>query len=186
MSHNKLPLTKKVGEVSEEDDKFMSWSGSYGYYTRPETVSNPFKTDKMLNGVFDNSEMIHNQTLCTTQREANKSQVEFKAKTGHQPKMLGRTSSRDCFVDQRTLSSIMHEKGTLENFEISFDKIYASAPQAAGIGSSGMDTTANRDSRAVSVKSIPAIVSDCMGVNAPDFIVDKFIELCNKNSVAGE
>lgn len=177
MSYNRLPLTKKVGEVSEDEDKFLSWSGSHGYYTRPDTVSNPFKTDKMINGVFENSEMIHNVTICTTQREMNKSQVEFKPKSGHDPKMLGRSSSKACYVDQRTLSKIMSDNGTVENFQVSFDKVYDSLPGAVG--------PERGEYYSIPLKSVPAVVSDCMGVEAPEFIVDKFVELCNKNSAAG-
>jgi hypothetical protein len=171
MSWNKLPLAKKVGEVPEDEDKFHSWSGNHGYYTRPETVSNPFKTDKMLNSTFDKSKMIENVTLCTTQREINKSQVEFKPKSGHEPKMLGKSSSRASFVDQRTMSSIMHENGTVENFKTAFDKVstyhgYGTEPS-------------------IPIKSVGSVVSDCMGTEAPEFIVDKFVEACNRNSAAG-
>lgn len=177
MSYNKLPLAKKVGEVPEDEDKFLSWSGSHGYYTRPATVSNPFKTDKMINGVFETSEMIHNVSLCTTQRELNKSQVEFKPKSGYDPKMLGRSTSKAYFVDQRTLSKIMTEQGTVEQFQISFDKVYDSLPEAGG--------PERGEYYSIPLKNVPAVVNDCMGVEAPEFIVDKFIELCNKNSAAG-
>lgn len=174
MSWNKLPLAKKVGEVPEDEDKFSSWSGTHGYYTRPDTVSNPFKTDKMLNGTFDKSKLIDNVTLCTTLREINKSQVEFKPRTGHDPKMLGKSSSRTYFVDQRTLSSIMKEQGTEEKFQVSFEKF-----------SNASGWQGNGEELSVPIKSVAAIVNDCMGTEAPEFIVDKFVELCNRNSAGG-
>lgn len=176
MSFNRLPLTKKVGEVSEDEDKFLSWSGSHGYYTRPATVSNPFKTDKMLNSTFDRTEMINNVTLCTTQREMNKSQVEFKPKTGHDLKMLGRSSSRNYFVDQRWLSRIMEERGTEESFQISFDKVYDGLPD------SGPERTKYYS---IPIRSVREVVNDCMGLESPEFIVDKFIELSNYHSAGG-
>lgn len=165
-------MARKVGEVPENEEKFHSWSGVHGYYTRPETVSNPFKTDKMLNSTFDKSKMIENLTLCATQREINKSQVEFKPRTAYEPKMLGRSTSSANFVDQRTLSSIMHEKGKEEYFQESFERVSGSSLE-------------NGEDISVSIKSIPAVVNDCMGTDAPEFIVDKFVEVCNKNSAGG-
>ena len=173
MSWNKLPLAKKVGEVPEDEDKFASWSGSHGYYSRPETVSNPFKTDKMINGTFDKNEMVHNLTLCSTQRDINKSQVEFKPSSGHDPKMLSKSTSKAYFVDQRELSRIMQDKGTVENFKISFENICASGGQPYS------------GDPLIPVSQVHKVISDCLGVDAPEFITDKFIELCNKNSVAG-
>jgi hypothetical protein len=174
MSWNLLPLAKKVGEVGEDEDKFLSWSGSHGYYSRPQTVSNPFKTDTMLNSSFDLKEMVHNQTVCTLQRELNKSQVEFKPKTGNDAKMLGVTSSMSSFVDQRSMSQLVKERCTEDNFRQSFIKVLQSA-QAKDI-----------DNVSLLLKNVPAVVVDCLGVNpAPEFVVDKFTELANRNSVGG-
>ena len=176
MSFNRLPLTKKVGEVAEGEEKFQSWSGTHGYYTRPATVSNPFKTDKMLSGTFDKDEMINNVSLCTTLRELNKSQVEFKPKTGTDAKMLGTSSSMSYFVDQKLLSHIMQENGTEEKFHASFDKIYDSLPE------SGPERSKYYS---IPVKRVRDVVNDCMGIESPEFIVNKFIELSNYHSAGG-
>lgn len=172
MSWNRLPLARKVGEVPEYEDKFASWSGTHGYYTRPDTVPNPFKTDKMLNSAFDKSKLVENVTLCTTLRELNKSQVEFKPRTATDAKIMSRSSSHATFVDQRTMSAIMRERGTVDNFYCSFERV------SCGWGSSGEDVS-------VPVKHVGAVVNDCLGSDAPEFIVDKFIELCNRNSAGG-
>jgi len=176
MSFNRLPLTKKVGEVAEGEEKFQSWSGTHGYYTRPATVSNPFKTDKMLSGTFDKDEMINNVSLCTTLRELNKSQVEFKPRTGNDAKMLGTSSSMSYFVDQKLLSHIIQEHGTEENFRTSFDKIYDSLPE------SGPERSKYYS---IPVKRVRDVVNDCMGLESPEFIVNKFIELSNYHSAGG-
>jgi hypothetical protein len=172
MSWNKLPLARKVGEVPENEDKFNSWSGTHGYYTRPETVSNPFKTDKMLNQSFDKSKLVDNVTLCTTLRELNKSQVEFKPSTATDSKIMSRSSSRATFVDQRTMSCIMKERGTEDNFMSSFERV------SGGSAAYG-------DDMSIPLKHVSAVVNDCMGTEAPEFIVDKFVELCNRNSAGG-
>lgn len=176
MSFNKLPLAKKVGEVSEDDDKFLSWSGSHGYYTRPSTVSNPFQTDKMLNGTYNRDEMIHNATLCTTQREINKSQVEFKKKTVNDPKMLGKSASRNFFVNQRQLNHIMQDRGTVENFQVSFDKVHEETY---------LVNTDRGELHSIQIKHVPDVVNDCLGVDSPEFIMDRFVELSNKYSAGG-
>jgi hypothetical protein len=60
MDPARFPLTKKVGEVPEDDEKFLSWSGPYGYYRRPDAVTSPFKTDKMYSDMVDVEEMKFN------------------------------------------------------------------------------------------------------------------------------
>jgi hypothetical protein len=175
---NKYPLARKVGEVGEEEDKFLSWSGNHGYYSRPETNVNPFKTDKMMNAGFDVEAMVHNQTLCSSLREANKSTVEFKVKLTHDPKMLSTTSSQANFVDQKNMTSIMLERATSERLQAAFDDMFDKTE-------TGLALTRG-EFYAISTKYVAEIVNNCMGMDTPNFIVDKFVELSTKNSVGGK
>jgi hypothetical protein len=177
---NKYPLARKVGEVGEDEDKFLSWSNVHGYYNRPETNQNPFKTDKMMNAAFDVDAMVFNQTLSNTLRETNKSTVEFKKRSDHEPKMLATTSSRANFVDQKNMSVVMLERATPAGLQASFDYMYDKTE-------SGDVRALNRgDFYAISTKYVAELVNHCMGVDAPEFIVDKFVELSTKNSVGGK
>jgi len=172
----RFPLTKKVGEVPEDEEKFLSWSGPYGYYQRPDAVTNPFKTDKMYSDTVDVEEMKFNKTLSSTLRDLNRSQVEFKPKRSTDARLLGTTSSMASFVPQRKINEIMKTAGTLENFKTSFEKI-CNEREIQGLPSS--------HAYVISLQYIPMIISDCLGREAPEFIVDKFVELSRKHSVAG-
>jgi hypothetical protein len=173
----RFPLTKKVGEVPEDEEKFLSWSGPYGYYRRPDAVTNPFKTDKMYSDTVDVEEMKFNKTLSSSLRDLNRSQVEFKPKRATDARLLGTTSSMASFVPQRKINDIMKTNGTLQNFQTLFEKI-CNEREIQGLPSS-------HDTYFISLQFIPMIVSDCLGREAPEFIVDKFVELSRKHSVAG-
>lgn len=170
-SFGQLPLTGKVGVVSENEDKFSSWSGVHGYYNRPETEYNPFKTDKMLNGTFDIDAMKYNQSLSTTMRETNKSTVEFKPRVDGDSRMLGRSISMESFVDSRSMKERMAEDGSADNFKVSFEKI--------------LDHNSEQQGAGLPVKLVYAVVEDCLGEDIPRFITDKFVELSKKYSFAG-
>ena len=169
---SKLPLTKKVGEVPEDEDKFQSWSSTFGYYGRPDITLNPFKTDKMYSGNFDDKEMKFNKSLTSSLRDLNKSQVEFKPKKGSDSKMLGKTSSMTSFVHQRKMNELMKELGTVENFQTAFESTY-------------LDRDFKSMKNSLSLKYIPEVVNRCLGTESPDFIVDKFVDLSRKNSMSG-
>lgn len=172
MMSQQLPLTPKVGEVPVSEDKYSAWSGTHGYYGRPETVQDTYKTDKMLNSRFDHEGMVNNQLLCTTMREKNKSTVEFKPSVDGDSKMLSRSTSMENFVNQRKMASLMQEKGTVENFQASFEKILSSSKLSS---EKGLD-----------VRDALFVIQDCLGDDAPEFISDKFIALCKKNSFLGK
>lgn len=53
-----LTLTPKIGVTPDGQSKFDSWSGSSGYYRKPDTKYDPYKTDKMYSGVFTKSGII--------------------------------------------------------------------------------------------------------------------------------
>lgn len=167
--NQQLPLTPKVGEVPEGCPKFNSWSGVHGYYKRPDTALNPFVTDKMMSGHFDKEFMLHNQSLCSTMRETNKSTVEFKVNLKVKPKMLSTSNSKESFIDQRYIANQICEISSSDNFERSFDKFA---------------TWDSDDNKFLKITDIPDLIRDCMGI-APDFVVDKFKELAKRESVAG-
>ena len=120
----KLPPALKIGITPEGKSKFDSWSGSSGYYRRPETSFNPYKTDKMLSGSISIDDLKFNASLCTSMRISNKSKVEVK-RSGSlapvEPKCLGKSNSMNSFIDQRTWSQILTEFGNYETFLNAFN-----------------------------------------------------------------
>ena len=50
-----LTLTPKIGVTPADQSKFDSWSGTSGYYRKPEYKQDPYKTDKMHSGGFTKS-----------------------------------------------------------------------------------------------------------------------------------
>lgn len=169
---DRLPLTPKVGEVSPGADKFASWSGPYGYYPRAATASPQFKTDKMLSGSFNLEELVLNRTVCTRLLNRNKNLVEFKSTEGLGDSGMRKSYSRsNCFetyVHHGHFRELMAQRGTEEGFRESFLRF-----QKLGAD-------------CVSYYEIDLLVKDCLGDDAPEFIISKFKEFASSYAVRGE
>lgn len=173
-----MPLTPKIG--IPEEDKFASWSAPHGSYLRDAVTPNYFKTDKMLSNSITKQDLIENVTLMTHMYKTNKSQVEFKGKTtgslsssGSQH-LFGRTNSMECFVDYKSNLSLMRQCGTVENFDRSFQKYLKT------------NKLNNAFEDVISLFDTDLVVRDCLGVNAPEFIVEKFKNISNSVAVHGK
>ena len=163
--HIKLPLTPKVGTI--EDNKFASWSGTHGSYSLLPTGAPTFKTDKMLSGSFTFDEMVLNRTVCAKLSNKNKSLVEFTKNTNSAlKKTLTKSNSMESFVHYQHYQRLLHEAGSYEQFKISFDKYRRVKPN-----------TMNMD--VISVFETDLVVKDCLGDDAPEFILYKVRELCH-------
>lgn len=170
--HIKLPLTPKVGVI--EDNKFASWSGTHGSYGLPPTQPPTFKTDKMLSGSFSFDEMVLNRTVCAKMTAKNKSLVEFnKTNTNGLKKTMTRSNSSESFVHFKQHQLLMQQYGSLEQFRSSFIKY---PPKKF--------KTSNVD--VISVYDAELVVKDCLGDDAPEFILYKVRELCFHYAINGE
>ena len=59
-----LTLTPKIGVIPADQSKFDSWSGTSGYYRKPDYKYDPYKTDKMHSGGFTKSGTIPPTACC--------------------------------------------------------------------------------------------------------------------------
>lgn len=174
---DRLPLTGKVGEVPEHMEKFASWSGSFGYYNRARTATPAFQTDKMLSGSFNLEDLILNRTVCSRLSNKNKSLVEYKSSgglNGERP-VFNRTNATETHVYHQRFRDFMKEHGTPENFYESFkrfQKLHAK--------------TYDAKIECISFYEVDLVVKDCLGDDAPEFIIGKFKEFCSSFTVRGE
>jgi hypothetical protein len=172
-----LPLAPKIGEVPPNVDKFKSWSGNHGYYKRPDAIINPYKTDKMLSDKVSLEDVLQNQSICSTLRNNNKSQVS-KIRVATQllndQKMLGKSNFSLSFIDYKTVVSefILH----IEDFEQPFN---------GNIDAVEHILDSNDDGKSVSLSRVPIVVRDTLGSDVPNFILDRFVESCNRRSLEG-
>ena len=117
----------------------------------------------------------------TQMYRSNKNQVEFKGKnsgtlssSGSQKKhVFGRTNTMECFVDYKSNLNLMRQCGTIENFDRSFQKYLKT------------NKLNNAVEDVISLFDTDLVVRDCLGENAPEFIVDKFKEISNSMAVHG-
>lgn len=167
---DRLPLTPKVGEVPPNVDKFASWSGNFGYYPRAATATPQFKTDKMLSGSFNLDDLILNRTVCSRLSNKNKSLVEYKssAQVEDNHKMFTRSNCFESHVFHKRYRQLMNERGSPEHFRGSFEKFRVN----------GRDC--------VSFYEIDLVVKDCLGNDAPEFIVGKFKDFSSSFAMRGE
>ncbi len=174
MSHTQMPLTPKVGEVKPDEEKYLSWSGSHGYYQRSNMRSQAFKTDKMLCPAFTFEDIVLNRTVNSRMTSRNKSLVEFKgSRTGAGAKTLSRTNSLESFVNFQDCQQLFRERGTYEQFRESFDRFLRDKPNVPG-------------AEVVEIHQIGLLVQDCLGEKTPDYIIYKFRELSYSVAVNNE
>lgn len=182
----KFPLTSKIGEVPPEHDKFAGWSANHGYYNRDPVTTSAFQTEKMMKGTFTKDDLILNKMVTTGMFTKNKSQVEYKGKTGGSSTNLlatsnnfGKTNIAQHFVDHKHYLRVLRENGSLENWQRSFEKYLKLNPVST--------LTRSRElNQIISLFDIDLVVRDCIGEDAPEFILDKFKELGNAVAVHGE
>lgn len=174
-SHVQMPLTAKVGEVAPESEKYLSWSGTYGYYGRISTSGQAFQTEKMANPAFTVKDIELNRTVNSRLMNKNKSLVEFKSTRTNNilQNTLSRTNSVESFVDFKDTQSMLRDYGTPEQFRPSFERYLRQNPNIPG-------------SEVVAVHSIGLMVKDCLGPQVPDFIIYKFKELSIGAAINGE
>jgi len=178
-----MPLTPKIG--IPEEDKFSSWSAPHGTYLRDSVAPNYFKTDKMLSNSISKQDLLESITVMSQLYKTNKNQVEFKGRKTTPGSLsssgsfatttLSRSNTMESFVDYKSSLNLMKEVGTSNNFARSFQKY--------------LKTNNNQDNASQEVISLfdtDLVVRDCLGENAPEFIVEKFKELNNSVAVHGE
>lgn len=166
----RLPLTPKVGEVPPDVEKFASWSGTHGYYPRAATATPQFKTDRMLNDSFNLDDLILNRTVCSRLLNKNKSLVEYKSTSGmdSEQRTLSRSNTFETHVFHKRYLELLCEHDRTEKFREAFSKYQRN----------GNDS--------VSFYEIDLLVKDCLGNDAPEFIIGKFKEFGSSVTVRGE
>jgi hypothetical protein len=177
MSHTQYPLTPKVGTL--ESGKFDGWSGTHASYGRVSAQSAGWQSDKMLSGSFTFDDMILNRSVCQTMLKKNKSMVEYKGKKPGADfdlrRTLSRSTSQENFVDFKRYQKLMHDFGTDDQFYSSFQIYLKSKPYSP----------ANRP-EVISLYETDFVVRNCLGDDAPDFILYKVKEFAFSVAVQGE
>lgn len=172
-----LPLTPKVGVI--EDGKYDGWSGTHAGYPRTPLNSTTWQTDKMLSGSFTFDEMVLNRSVCKTMMNKNKSLVEFKGRAGSAggdlKKTLSKSSSTESFVDYRKFQTLMREFGSDDQFYSSFQKFIKPKPYNPVFRP-----------EVISLYETDFVVKNCLGDDAPDFILYKVREFSQSVAVQGE
>lgn len=171
--HLQIPLTPKIGEMRPGGDKYLSWSGKYGYYpNRTSTASNSsFVTEKMLSPAFTLEDLVRNRTINSRQLNRAKSLVEFKGRsnssgtlTGTMRQSYSRSNFFESYVNYKDYQQLMRERGTPEMFKDAFDQHLRARPNGPG-------------TEVVCIHEVEQVVKDCLGDDCPDFIIYKFREL---------
>lgn len=168
--HLQIPLTPKIGEVRPGADKYLSWSGKYGYYPDQTSSSNSsFVTEKMLSPAFTLEDLVRNRTINSRQLNRAKSLVEFKGRSGALTGTMRQSYSRsnffESFVNYKDYQQLMRERGTPEMFKDAFEQHLRARPNHG------------TDPEVVCIHEVEQVVKDCLGDNCPDFIIYKFREL---------
>jgi hypothetical protein len=173
----KLPPTSKIGETPEGRSKFDSWHGNSGYYKRPETYLDPYKTDKMMCVGPTDEEAITNATLCATMRASNKSKVDVKRTNGTVAQEFTKSQNMENYIDQRSWSKKLLDYD-YDSFRDSFF-LFLEEDAKTNLASS--------DDFSISVwtKNVPKIVKHCLGNDVPEFIIDRFAVLSRKYNNEG-
>lgn len=166
-----LPPTRNIGEHPDGASKFAAWAGTSGYYRRPETLSNPYKSDKMISGCYTTEELKTNVSLCHTMAHSNKSKVVDNRKaTGLKATEFTRSQAMDAFQDQRDWSRKLLAEDQ-SSFEQSFRE-YA--------------IEENTDfSMTVWTRNVAKVVKLNLGSSVPEFIHDRFSVLSRKYADEG-
>lgn len=169
----KLPPTAKIGETPEGTSKFGSWHGSSGYYKRPDTSLDPYKTDKMMQAGPSSEESLNNYTLCSTMRASNKSKVSVNRTQDTVAKEFTKSQNMENYIDQRSWSK------NLLNYDYdSFrDSFFLFTEDDVNLLEDG--------NISVWTRSIPKIVKHCLGNDTPEFIIDRFSVLSRKYNNEG-
>lgn len=172
-----LPLTPKVGTI--EDGKFEGWSGTHGGYHRTPANGTAWQTDKMLSGSFTFDDMVLNRSVCKTMMTKNKSLVEFKGKAassnGDLKKTLTKSSSAEAFVDYRKFQDLMRDYGSNDQFYTSFQRFLKPRPNNPVFRP-----------EVISVYETDFVVKNCLGDDAPEFILYKVREFGQSVAIQGE
>jgi hypothetical protein len=173
-----LPLTPKVGTI--EDGKFDGWSGAHATYQRTPVNATSWQTDKMASGSFTFDEMVLNRTVCKTMMNKNKSLVEFKGRAGSAgapdfKKTLAKSSSMESFVDYRKFQSLMKEYGSNDQFYTSFQRFLKPKPY-----------NPSYRPEVISAFETDFVVKNCLGDDAPEFILYKVREFGQSVAIQGE
>lgn len=165
--HIKLGPAPRIGETPDGESKFKSWQGESGYYRKPETVMDPYKTDKALNGSYSTEELLTNVTICATMRATTKSKVVKKvdASVNNAEREFTKTQFMESFINQRDWGKILAAI-RIEEFEEAFDLH----------GSSSLS---------VPMTKIVKVIRSVCGSDTPEFIHDRFVVSSRKYAKEG-
>lgn len=164
--HIKLGPTPQIGETPAGTSKFKSWGGESGYYRRPETIMDPYATDKQLSGSYTTEELQTNVRVCATMRDNTKSKV-VKGMVYSGVTEFTKSQFMESFVDQREWGKILVAID-IESYREAFDRF----------GNSDIDPS-------VPTTKITNVVKMACGSSVPDFIHDRFVVISRKNAVEG-
>jgi len=187
MSENrKLPPTLKVGiTLQQRDNRYHVWSGTHGYYQRPETYYKPYQTDNQrAMSTYNQADLRASVDICRAMATANKSQVAPKTNlaalaSAPRPVVLTRSVSADCFVDfVKKKNEAWRTASNADDYRLAFERIAAAAAAKLNQSNDG-------DELYISMKEVPTVVNAVLGEDVPRFVMEKFVVLCKKAEAGG-